>query len=184
MSGRYAAYRPPVPVHDQTGHRAADRVEPSVVAQGETTAERFLLDNALDLLEQIEIRVAGVDEQLLQHARISEPAKLLMTIPGVDVVVAIGLLAAIDHIERFPSPQKLAAYFGLVPCVRQSANHCYRGRITKAGSSSGRALAIEAFYSDFVAPGKAGPGAWTEIDFQPPRAADLDRDWSYLEIER
>jgi len=107
-------------------------------------AERFLLDNALDLLEQIEIRVAGVDEQLLQHARISEPAKLLMTIPGVDVVVAIGLLAAIDHIERFPSPQKLAAYFGLVPCVRQSANHCYRGRITKAGSSSGRALAIEA----------------------------------------
>jgi hypothetical protein len=46
-----------------------------------------------------------------------------------------------------------------------------------------RALAIEAYYSDFVAPGKAGPGAWTEIDFQPPRAADLERDWSYLGIK-
>ncbi len=46
-----------------------------------------------------------------------------------------------------------------------------------------RALAIEAYYSDFVAPGKAGPGAWMEIDFQPPRAADLDRDWSYLGIK-
>jgi transposase len=56
-------------------------------------AERFMLDNALDLLEQIEIRVAGVDEQLLRHAKISESAKLLMTIPGIDVIVAIGLLA-------------------------------------------------------------------------------------------
>jgi hypothetical protein len=45
-----------------------------------------------------------------------------------------------------------------------------------------RALAIEAYYSDFVAAGFAGPGAWTEIDFQPPRAVDLERDWSYLGI--
>jgi len=45
-----------------------------------------------------------------------------------------------------------------------------------------RALAIEAYYSDFVAPGSKGPGAWAEIDFQPPRAIDLERDWSYLGI--
>ncbi len=46
-----------------------------------------------------------------------------------------------------------------------------------------RALAIEAYYSDFVAPGRQGPGAWAEIDFQPPRAADLERDWSWLNLE-
>ncbi len=46
-----------------------------------------------------------------------------------------------------------------------------------------RALAIEAYYSDFVAPGEKGPGAWAEIDFNPPREADLNRDWSYLGIE-
>lgn len=45
-----------------------------------------------------------------------------------------------------------------------------------------RALVIEAYYSDFVAPGKQGPGAWAEIDFQPPLAADLERDWSWLGI--
>ena len=43
-----------------------------------------------------------------------------------------------------------------------------------------RALAIEAYYSDFVAPGHAGPGAWEEIDFRPPLAARLAKDWSYL----
>ncbi len=48
---------------------------------------------------------------------------------------------------------------------------------------SARALACEAFYSDFVAPGAPGPGAWEEIDFKPPLAARLDKDWSYLGVE-
>jgi hypothetical protein len=45
-----------------------------------------------------------------------------------------------------------------------------------------RALACEAFYSDFVAPGAPGPGAWAEIDFKPPLAARLAKDWSYLGV--
>ena len=45
-----------------------------------------------------------------------------------------------------------------------------------------RALAIEAYYSDFVAPGAEGPGAWAEIDFNSPLATRLAKDWSYLGI--
>jgi hypothetical protein len=45
-----------------------------------------------------------------------------------------------------------------------------------------RALAIEAYYSDFVAPGEEGPGAWTEIDFNSPLATRLVKDWSCLGI--
>jgi len=45
-----------------------------------------------------------------------------------------------------------------------------------------RALAIEAFYSDFVAPGVDATGAWKEIDFNPPLATRLAKDWSYLGI--
>jgi len=45
-----------------------------------------------------------------------------------------------------------------------------------------RALAVEAYYSDFVAPGKDGPGAWAEIDFNSPLATRLAKDWSYLGI--
>ncbi len=45
-----------------------------------------------------------------------------------------------------------------------------------------RALAIEAFYSDFVAPGVDATGAWTEIDFNSPLATRLAKDWSYLGI--
>jgi hypothetical protein len=45
-----------------------------------------------------------------------------------------------------------------------------------------RALACEAFYSDFIAPGAAGPGAWQEIDFSSPLATRLNKDWSYLGV--
>jgi hypothetical protein len=45
-----------------------------------------------------------------------------------------------------------------------------------------RALAIEAFYSDFVAPGVDATGAWAEIDFSTPLATRLAKDWSYLGI--
>jgi len=45
-----------------------------------------------------------------------------------------------------------------------------------------RALACEAFYSDFVAPGSDGPGAWQEIDFNSPLATRLAKDWSYLGV--
>jgi len=45
-----------------------------------------------------------------------------------------------------------------------------------------RALAIEAFYSDFVEPGRDATGAWAEIDFAPPAAQRLRKDWSWLGI--
>ena len=45
-----------------------------------------------------------------------------------------------------------------------------------------RALAIEAYYSDFVAPGADGPGAWEEIDFRFPLAERIKHDWSFMGI--
>jgi hypothetical protein len=45
-----------------------------------------------------------------------------------------------------------------------------------------RALAIEAFYSDFVAPGASGPSAYEEIDFHSPLAMRIAKDWSYMGV--
>jgi hypothetical protein len=45
-----------------------------------------------------------------------------------------------------------------------------------------RALAIEAYYSDFVAPGRDAPGAYADIDFNSPLARRIDKDWSFMGI--
>src|SRR5262249_14679688 len=88
-----------------------------------------------------------LDERLRERARHLPAAKLLMTIPGVNVTVALGLVAAIGNIHRFPTPGKLAAYFGLVPSTDQSGEPWHHGRITKRGRSQARWLAIEAAQS-------------------------------------
>lgn len=45
-----------------------------------------------------------------------------------------------------------------------------------------RALAIEAYYSDFVAPGRDAPGAYAEIDFNSPLALRVRKDWSFMGV--
>ena len=77
-----------------------------------------------------------------------------MTVPGVDATVALSIVAAVGDFTRFRTPEKLVAYFGLNPRVRQSggapASH---GRITKAGSAHARGMLVEAAWSASKAPG-------------------------------
>ena len=78
----------------------------------------------------------------------------MMTIGGVNAIVAIGVLAAIGDIARFSSPEKLVSYFGLNPRVRQSGDRpAYHGRISKQGRSPARAMLVEAAWSIATQPG-------------------------------
>ena len=84
---------------------------------------------------------------------------------------------------------------GMPPPVRDHALQAIDALAPAAGSADAlagqertpefafvRALAIEAFYSDFVAPGRDAQGAWAEIDFNTPLATRLNKDWSYLGV--
>jgi transposase len=96
-----------------------------------------------------------VIDRALAHANLHDPrVHRLLTISGVNVTVAISLIAAIGQIERFPSPQKLVSYFGLNPSVRQSglapARH---GHITKIGRAQARGMLVEAAWAAAHTPG-------------------------------
>jgi len=83
-----------------------------------------------------------------------------------------------------PAPvreQALAAIDTLAPAAADGADALAAHERTPEFAFV-RALAIEAYYSDFVAPGKEGPGAWAEIDFNSPLATRLNKDWSYLGV--
>ena len=75
----------------------------------------------------------------------------------------------------------LAAIDALAPAPQASAEALAEHERTPEFAFV-RALAIEAYYSDFVAPGREGPGAWAEIDFNSPLATRLAKDWSYMGI--
>lgn len=106
--------------------------------------EKFLLESALEVVASLDARVDALESLVQAAARDLPDAQLLMTIPGVHTTAAVGLLSAIGDVTRFASAKQLAAYFGLVPSINQSADRCYYGSITKTGRSTARWLAIEA----------------------------------------
>ena len=81
-------------------------------------------------------------------------AKRLMTVPGVNLIGAASFLAAVGDIARFGSSEKLVAYLGLDPRVRQSGEQPARsGSISKRGSVSAHWALVEATWSVVKQPG-------------------------------
>src|SRR2546427_663947 len=82
--------------------------------------ERAAVTSLLRALDHADEDLAELDRQLAGAVLEDTAIRRLMTIPGVDFAVAVGLIAAIGDVTRFRSPQKLVSYFGLNPRVRQS----------------------------------------------------------------
>ncbi|NNJ26340.1 IS110 family transposase [Alienimonas chondri] len=106
--------------------------------------DRVLLGSHLRQWRHAGEELELVDRALVEIARADPRVRLLMTLPGVSHVVAVGLLAALGPIDRFKDGDRAAAYLGLVPSTRQSGNKCYHGRITKAGNPQARGLLTQA----------------------------------------
>lgn len=104
-----------------------------------------------------------VERDLAPKALADQNAKRLMTIPGIDMVVAMGRLAAIGDAGRFASPQvrrqrrRTVSYLGLNPSVRQSGpGPAHHGRITKQGRGHARGMLVEAALRRLAAPALVG----------------------------
>jgi transposase len=105
-------------------------------------------------LDRIGAELAELDKALAKQALRDDRVRRLMTIGGVNAVVAMSVLAAIGDIARFSSPEKLVSYLGLNPRVRQSGERpAFHGRITKQGRAHARAMLVEAAWSVVSGPG-------------------------------
>jgi len=117
---------------------------------------RWLIDSDRRLLEGIEKEVAALDQLLAEKGYADARVRLLMTLAGVQVTTAQALVAAWGDIDRFRDADHAASYLGLVPCTKQSADHCYHGPITKAGRSQARWLLVQAAQTVRLHPGPLG----------------------------
>jgi transposase len=89
--------------------------------------------------------VAAIDRALAELVLACAELGRLLTLPGVNVVAACALLAAIGDIRRFPTARQLVGYLGLDPKVRQSGSEPARhGRISKQGPGETRHVLVEA----------------------------------------
>jgi transposase len=95
-----------------------------------------------------------IDAELARVALGCENTKRLMTIPGVDVAIAMSITAAVGDFSRFSSPNKLVRYLGLNPRVKQSGDQpAAHGRIAKQGRAHARGMLVEAAWVAVKTPG-------------------------------
>ncbi|WP_292537364.1 IS110 family transposase [Mesorhizobium sp.] len=116
--------------------------------------ERAAIQRHIRELDRLGDDLRVLDREIAESALDDAAIKWLLTITGVNLAVAAGLVAAVGDIGRFSSPQKLVSYFGLNPRVRQSGlGAAHRGRISKVGRSHARAMLVEAAWAAAKTPG-------------------------------
>jgi transposase len=96
--------------------------------------ERGHLARGLEQLELLAEQEESMQAELARVADDRKEIKLLMTIPGVDYYTAVGLVAEIGDIHRFPTKQHLASYAGLVPRADNSGERVSEHRSVKKGN--------------------------------------------------
>jgi transposase len=93
-------------------------------------------------IREMEARVRSVERQLEAVAEQLPVVGLLRSIPGIGVLTATGLVAAIGDVQRFPSGRHFASYLGLTPRERSTGHRRRLGAISKRGDVYLRMLLI------------------------------------------
>ena len=111
----------------------------------------YRIDINLRMIERLDEEVAELN-LMIRAIVVSSPDILrLTTIPGIGNYTALVIYAEVgDDINRFSTPEKLCAYAGIVPSVRNSSETVHLGRITKRGSRMLRSAVVEAALSHVI----------------------------------
>jgi transposase len=105
------------------------------------TLEPFLAEVARELGE-LEARIHELERTLDQLAKASPVITRLRTIPGVGLLTATALVAAVGDVQRFRSGRHFASYLGLTPRESSSGLRRRLGAITKRGDPYLRTLLV------------------------------------------
>ena len=90
---------------------------------------RQVLQGCLQLLDSLTLLIHEVEQWMVENLAEDDIVRLLMTIPGVGLILAHVIRAEIGEIQRFPTFRHLASYAGLAPVSddtagREGPRHC------------------------------------------------------------
>jgi transposase len=104
---------------------------------------RILLDDMLGQWRGLDMRIKVLDDEFAEMARNDPATRRLATIPGIGVMNATALVAAIGDGQMFSRGRDLAAWLGLVPRQATTGGKPKLLGITKRGSKYLRKLIIQ-----------------------------------------
>ena len=97
--------------------------------------DKMSLNARLDMIEMAARHRSEFEGEIARICEDDPRAKLLMTVPGISHVTAMGILSGMVDMRRFSTADKLAAYAGITPSHRNSGETFHSGGITRTGST-------------------------------------------------
>jgi transposase len=126
---------------------------------------REMLAPLLGALDALAPLIAHADDWVRATAAGDAVAQRLMTVPGVGGVVALSYTATLDTPSRFGGQAgRVSAYLGLVPSEHSSGEQQRKGRITKMGPFSPRALLVQAAWTLWRQGRRQAPVLWDWVE--------------------
>ena len=122
-------------------------------------------------------RLARLDEALRAQAatwRFLPVVQALMTLRGIDFLSGITIVAELGDLRRFPHPQDLMGYLGLVPGEHSSGGTRHQGALTKTGNGHVRRILVEAAWNYRFTP-RIGESLQPRLQGQP--RARIETAW-------
>jgi transposase len=96
----------------------------------------------VDLLAELDKRIATLDREIARRAKGDEAARRLMTIPGIGPIAATAIVALAPPAETFAKSRDFAAWLGLAPRQNSTGGKQRLGSISKMGERTIRRLLI------------------------------------------
>jgi transposase len=129
----------------QGRHKLERHLTTMLDQEGETTLGRrmvALIEEMRLEWRELDRRIGAFDDEFAAHARSDEAARWLATIPGIGVLNATALVAAIGTGASFTRARDVAAWLGLVPRQITTGGRPRLVGITKRGNKYLRKLLV------------------------------------------
>ncbi len=165
-------------VAPQGARRAVELVEQ--VGRAEVSLPelaRSVLLTLIDQLGALATQIRTLERRLLAWHRHDQASQRLATIPGVGIITATALSAAVTDPSIFRSGREFAAFLGLVPRQNSSGGKDRLGRISKMGDGYLRKLLVVGATSVIrrARTGTAGAAPWIRslLERRPARVVTV-----------
>ena len=131
---------------------------------------RQVLQVMVNHIEDIQVRIVGLEKQLLAWHKSNPVSQRLATIPGIGPIIATAIAATVADPNTFRSGREFAAWLGLVPRQNSTGGKARLGGISKRGDSYLRRPLVNSAHTVLLCSKQAKTDPWlTSLLTRKPR---------------
>ena len=131
---------------------------------------RQVLQVMINHIEDIQVRIVGLEKQVLAWHKSNPVSQRLATIPGIGPIIATAIAATVADPNTFRSGREFAAWLGLVPRQNSTGGKARLGGISKRGDSYLRRLLVNSAHTVLLCSKQAKTDPWlTSLLTRKPR---------------